>query len=985
MNYEQLISNYRDRVFRIDTDCVLIFLGSSHLEKRPFLRIGASRKLTPMMSRQVSYIYLSNHILKHLLVEAECIDTTKLEEQTVIGSEVQVEAYKSILKESGIAVENLNYHILDEFTPRIKQQSFELELKDVFEEEAHPLVHEIRKTAKLTVLSQGSVFVDMGRNRLFDLNDLLHKEDSSENLNRQLNEVYNSSALNSQYERGFIRLQEHFVYYNDRKIYLSGLPDNYIGELNKVNIHPDQVGYIHHNALNDSVEVLAHRMHRSSIKPAILTERPDRYAEIFAYYGFTSETMDLRDYKKESMLREMTLRNTRVLIEDERRRTLFESKDQSLNVYYYHAPEEWDRQASDKNLNSAYKINQRPVKHGLNRAAIRGRKNDEDEPRADSHCDLMLIPEERYGKVEVPEDTLVMIYRHGRQKGRWKAKEKEGVYFCHPYINYRFTKVFAQENQLFHPLDLYLSQFILADPDLYQPENKIFVEAVKTAVEQFILRSQNFKTFLHDALNKVGLLRAPKNRYELLLLHNTVEFLRYLHLCLKAKDIAHTHFIEKVIAKIRKVKEKNPAIKMADNGIKGNINRFPDKRKYLFYNISDGIFSHHFPSQHELALNAPIGIELDAKLDTSMERKAFFRRYVPEVRRRELLNKLEYSYNQRAKIIEDPSLRFHREKERLLTFWRFLQKVPAYKKYEYEKFYLAVARSEEIYTDFERNQKAFDDLLADFNFTKVRPVKLPTPGQRRANQRMRVWVALVLLVLLGLGAMGVYLGMKFSHSYLESETRQTKAEKHQTISDIEIPGFSLSFQKKADTEAYDVQARLEALGLKSSGEGLEVEFLPVSEETLIEKQEYLDYGLYLAELNNITLPGDLKKSNNKKVKKWLMKTKGTETFLLSPVSKEYNVTKFSLYDLAKFKLKEHQEKLLDYLIEIQSYCAKIRKYIEEQDPRLNEETAEQALKYKKTLQALHRTQLTTHGVKWVETVQTEVDEVLHQFNNQEVN
>ena len=92
-----LIYHPTDRVYQVDQDCFLIYLGSDFSETAPFMRIGASKNFDPSYSDHVKYILLTDQLLQNFCYEIDCLKAHQRNKATVIGNEKQIQLFRDLL------------------------------------------------------------------------------------------------------------------------------------------------------------------------------------------------------------------------------------------------------------------------------------------------------------------------------------------------------------------------------------------------------------------------------------------------------------------------------------------------------------------------------------------------------------------------------------------------------------------------------------------------------------------------------------------------------------------------------------------------------------------------------------------------------------------------------------------------------------------------------------------------------------------------
>jgi hypothetical protein len=102
------------RVFHVDDECYIVYLGSSRDDYKPFLRIGNSRRLDEKVTPYIYTIVVTDSLTGDLLLEPRNINRKELNENRYVGSGERVERMLDFLKLYGLRTENIPHY--KEFT-----------------------------------------------------------------------------------------------------------------------------------------------------------------------------------------------------------------------------------------------------------------------------------------------------------------------------------------------------------------------------------------------------------------------------------------------------------------------------------------------------------------------------------------------------------------------------------------------------------------------------------------------------------------------------------------------------------------------------------------------------------------------------------------------------------------------------------------------------------------------------------------------------
>jgi hypothetical protein len=99
----------QNRVFHIDDECYVIYLGSGPEDYKPFLRIGNSKKLTKEIISNIYSIVITESYTGNPVLEPSNINEEELTEIQYVGDRPTVERFLKFLKHYGIDSEKIAY------------------------------------------------------------------------------------------------------------------------------------------------------------------------------------------------------------------------------------------------------------------------------------------------------------------------------------------------------------------------------------------------------------------------------------------------------------------------------------------------------------------------------------------------------------------------------------------------------------------------------------------------------------------------------------------------------------------------------------------------------------------------------------------------------------------------------------------------------------------------------------------------------------
>ena len=97
ISYFDIIKDASSRLFHVDRDCFLVYCGSRLDEKRPFLRIGASKNIPKDLLKKVKYLLLTPELFQNFNFEYLCLDLKSQDRLTIVGTEDQVDDYFTLM------------------------------------------------------------------------------------------------------------------------------------------------------------------------------------------------------------------------------------------------------------------------------------------------------------------------------------------------------------------------------------------------------------------------------------------------------------------------------------------------------------------------------------------------------------------------------------------------------------------------------------------------------------------------------------------------------------------------------------------------------------------------------------------------------------------------------------------------------------------------------------------------------------------------
>jgi len=238
-----------ERIFHIDDECYLFYLGSDRDDDRPFARIGNSIKLTGNVISNISSIIITDSITGDPLLEPVNINPDNINALRYVGDKKTVQNYLNFIHNYNVR----NGHISS--LEGLKQN---------------------HDRAEVLFYKDGNIRLLYNQMLLFDLKraekDDLH---FNENANR-LKGILGKNTLRYRQEdfnnAGFFVEGNSFLIFEKQKITAFGLPERYFETLVSHGIDPDLIETIVSDSVTGSLVQLLKRKQVKAERIRILTE-----------------------------------------------------------------------------------------------------------------------------------------------------------------------------------------------------------------------------------------------------------------------------------------------------------------------------------------------------------------------------------------------------------------------------------------------------------------------------------------------------------------------------------------------------------------------------------------------------------------------------------------------------------------------------------------------------------------------------------------
>lgn len=235
------------RVFQIDRECYVIFIGTSVRDVRPFLRIGNTPDFPQRVAAEIRDVVLTDRMTGNPLFEADSVSKDEEHQLRYLGDPDIVERFKDFVGHEDIEIEAFETYSVEESAP-----------------EKHALVY---------FYKSGNMSVYYGADKIFALEDRERRDVHFVEEARRIKNEYLRDPLRLQKSAlsgpGVLRSGSTLFFFRDGKLAANRLPVPYFRSLATHGIDPDQV-HVWALSGNDTDEAV-HLFKRARAKNASLT------------------------------------------------------------------------------------------------------------------------------------------------------------------------------------------------------------------------------------------------------------------------------------------------------------------------------------------------------------------------------------------------------------------------------------------------------------------------------------------------------------------------------------------------------------------------------------------------------------------------------------------------------------------------------------------------------------------------------------------
>ncbi len=207
------------RIFHIDRECYVIFIGTSNRDVRPFLRIGNTPDFPPQAAGEIRDVVITDRLTGNPFYEVHSVEEDTSHELRYLGDPDIVERFKDFVGHEDLQIEAYETYSIEESPP-----------------EKHAVVYFYRS---------GNMSVYYGADKIFALNDREKKDLHFVEEARRVKSEYLRDPLRLQKSAfdgpGVIRVGTSLFYFRDGKLVGNRLTDDYFRTLAKAGVDPDQV------------------------------------------------------------------------------------------------------------------------------------------------------------------------------------------------------------------------------------------------------------------------------------------------------------------------------------------------------------------------------------------------------------------------------------------------------------------------------------------------------------------------------------------------------------------------------------------------------------------------------------------------------------------------------------------------------------------------------------------------------------------------
>ncbi|MBN2324740.1 MAG: hypothetical protein JXQ30_13485 [Spirochaetes bacterium] len=268
------------RVFQIDNECYIVYLGADREDYKPFLRIGNSKRLTEKIISHVYNIVITDSYTGNPALEPGNINRRIPKENRYVGTKQTVERFLEFLKNCAPETDKITRY-------------------------QNGAVSE--GGALVSFFDDGNMRLSLKKKLVFDLKSSEKRDRHFVERTRMLSDQHSKDGLryrNAEFKQpGFCIVEGNTLVFNREKIIAVGLPDDYFATLIRYGIDPDLVsGLVTEDASPAVIELFKRKQYRKQ-EVSILTNNPGLLQSALDLFGtqLFSRLTDLRKKTKQSL------------------------------------------------------------------------------------------------------------------------------------------------------------------------------------------------------------------------------------------------------------------------------------------------------------------------------------------------------------------------------------------------------------------------------------------------------------------------------------------------------------------------------------------------------------------------------------------------------------------------------------------------------------------------------------------------------------
>lgn len=206
------------RIFHIDNECYIIFLGEDPQDYKPFLRIGNSQNLTQEIISNIYNIVITDSYTGNPFLEPENVNRSAIEENRYVGDKDTIERLRRLIEK------------FNRDTNRI----------DIYRE-----IETAHRRAVVYFYDDGNVHLYYDQTLMFDLKNRERKDLHFIEKTERIKDCLSKSPLHYTPDTfrtpGFLLIDHTFLLFNKGHLISHGIPENYFYRMAKFGIDPDSI------------------------------------------------------------------------------------------------------------------------------------------------------------------------------------------------------------------------------------------------------------------------------------------------------------------------------------------------------------------------------------------------------------------------------------------------------------------------------------------------------------------------------------------------------------------------------------------------------------------------------------------------------------------------------------------------------------------------------------------------------------------------